>query len=96
MSYRIVYGPDRQKPKQRIDFRRHIPMFVGIMALCLAVLLHFTGAAAGFKQFLLPGDAAVTEAALEAMIAEIQSGESFTDAVTAFCVEIVENAGDLR
>ena len=44
------------------------------------------------QEFLLPGDPAVTAAALENMVDNIKDGNSIAEAVTAFCREIVENA----
>jgi hypothetical protein len=44
------------------------------------------------QEVLLPGDPAVTAAALENMTEGLRSGESLLDAVTAFCREIIANA----
>ena len=42
--------------------------------------------------YLLPGDAAVTAAALDSMVDGIKNGQDLGNAVTAFCREIIQNA----
>ena len=42
--------------------------------------------------YLLPGDPAVTAAALENMAADLKAGQSVRDAITAFCAEIIAHA----
>ena len=41
------------------------------------------------KEWLIPGNPMVTKAAFSLMIDELREGESFTDAVTTFCNEII-------
>lgn len=91
MSYRIVYNrrfnrkfPVRslyaQKRKQKI----YIAILVGAFLLSLT--------SSRVRAFLLPGDGEVTQAAISNMIADIRDGEKFSDAVTTFCLVILENA----
>ena len=56
---------------------------LGYTALCYkdALLMH-----------LLPGDAAVTASALNTLVNDVKAGHNLADAVTAFCLEIVQNA----
>lgn len=91
MGYRIAYeniGKRRDKPKRS---------WRSVMAVsCVAALL--TGAitikSVGLKwvqEILIPGDPAVTAAALEEMVSDLRQGTSFVDAVTAFCQEIINH-----
>ena len=45
------------------------------------------------RYFLLPGNGAVTEVAIRNLMESLQDGSSFGEAVTAFCFEIINNAG---
>ena len=87
MSYRIVYGRDKkryrvpQKPWKK-------PVICLFVAMCAIVLCHISGLAGALWRFLLPGDPAVTEAALLNMVENISDGASLSDSVTAFCQQI--------
>lgn len=43
------------------------------------------------QEVLLPGDPAVTAAALENLASDLRSGTSLWDAITAFCREIMQH-----
>lgn len=92
VAYQIRYGP--VKGKAPADGRKKAGRRL-LAALCAAALLiglPFSGIGKTIWNWLLPGDAAVTGAALNTMVEEIRAGESVSDAVTAFCREIIENA----
>ena len=42
----------------------------------------------------MPGDGQITETAFNLMITDIKEGKGFGDAVTTFCLEILEHAKD--
>ena len=48
------------------------------------------------KKMILPGDSEVTAAAFGALINDLCSGEGFREAVTAFCIEVMEHAKIVR
>ena len=58
------------------------------------IFLCFIGIAMYNRGFdwLLPGNPEITEAALKEMIDKLSAGEAFSDAVTAFCREIIAGA----
>lgn len=94
MGYRIQYNPEENKKypsKLTSDVRQR--WLIGI-AIAVMLTLGLAGLNKGqtLKTWLLPGDPEVTEAALSSMVENIRSGESVEDAVTAFCLEIMENA----
>lgn len=92
MAYQIRYGPVKRKAPT--DRRKKAGCWL-LVTLCAAVLLigiQFSGIGKTIWNWILPGDAAVTGAALNTMVEEIRAGESVSDAVTAFCREIIENA----
>ena len=71
--------------------RKPVPSWalpVGLISAFFIVITIYHGG----LDWLLPGDPAVTEAALTEMIEKLSEGEAFSDAVTAFCKEIIAGA----
>ena len=88
MAYRIKYnlvGPDR-KTTQKSKRTWMIVTALGIGGL-MTIALHLPWA----RNLLLPGDSAVTAAALEGLAENLQQGESLMDAITVFCRNIIAN-----
>lgn len=94
MGYRIQYNPEQNKKYPiRLASAVRQRWLVGT-AIIAVLLLGLAGLNDGkaLKAWLLPGDPQVTEAALATMVEDIRAGEALGDAVTAFCLEIMENA----
>ena len=89
MSYRIVYSSQIQKMPIK---RKGSPWVAGIAVFLILALCLTAGSGEWLQDLLLPGDAAVTGAALQNMVEDLKNGENLTDAVTAFCKEILDNA----
>ena len=47
---------------------------------------------AGFFDFLIPGDKAVTKQAFATMVQEVEEGEGVKSAITAFCQGVLDGA----
>lgn len=95
MGYRIEYGSqgELRKPLKRKYPYAAIATVACVLALVAgAITLKHTGLTF-VQELLLPGDPAVTASALENMVDNIKDGDSITDAITAFCQEIIDNAG---
>ena len=60
-------------------------------AILIGLLATDTGKA--FCRNLLPGNPAVTEAALERFAENISDGDGLLDAATVFCKDVLEGAG---
>ena len=92
MGYRISYDNERMQIEQESG-RHTYSRLISVLVVCLLVLgsLKLIGWDS-LKNYVLPGDPELTEAAFTDMVESIRAGESVTDAVTAFCVEIIENA----
>ena len=93
MGYRVDYGPVKQERKGRSSISRVLML----TAVCLLVFLLLVNSfcprgAEVLRSFLLPGDAAVTAAALEELSAELQNGEDISSALESFCRKIIQNA----
>ena len=91
MGYRITYGQDVIKSKLPPDRKKLVFRRIILAALaCVAVALALSSAT--IRHYLLPGDPVVTERALQELVSDLRSGEKVSDAVTAFCQEILDNA----
>lgn len=90
MGYKIVYGP--AGPKRPLRYRLGQKLLVKILVAALLVGLRFSGLGETMRQWLIPGDAAVTTAAWNGLTEDIAAGENITDALSGFCREIIENA----
>lgn len=88
MAYRITYGPKIRAEKRQPKSRGWMIAAVG----ALAIVLYVAGAWDTLKDWLLPGDAAVTESALQTLTQQVEEGVDLGQAFAAFCREIIENA----
>ncbi len=90
MGYKIAYE-NGGKAKLYSENSRKLPKWA--VTLCCAIILIavliYAGAGKYLRNFFMPG---VTDAAFAALANDIRSGESLSDAVTAFCSEVIENA----
>lgn len=92
MGYRILY--DNEKMQISKDNDKYFgKRMISFSLVCLLILgsLKMIGWDR-IKNYLLPGEPEVTETAINSMIESIRTGASVKDAVTAFCVEIIEYA----
>lgn len=92
MGYSISYDTGGvEKVQKRSKPKRKKKILPGVIACGIAALLLFTD----FKQLLwdifLPGAGESTQAAFSQMISDLRSGDSIQDAVSAFCMEILED-----
>ena len=91
MGYRIIYGQDGIKTKLLPDRRMVVLRKWVILAFaCVALVLSLSSKTV--RHYLLPGDPVVTEKALQELVSDLRDGEKVSEAVTAFCQEILDNA----
>lgn len=93
MGYRVDYpsarkGRGAEKPPLRL---------AALTALCLLIFLllvngFWPAGAQALRDFLIPGDTAVTVAALEDLAAELRAGEALPDALESFCRRVIAEA----
>ena len=96
MAYCITYESVK-KPKSR--FRLGRKGWVAIALVLVLVLGAMAVKSSGLdfvKTYLLPGDPAVTAAALEDMAEDLRQGESLFAALREFCEEIVEHGSKMQ
>lgn len=84
MGYKIAYSPQTTH-KYPLKKEKKIPVKWIVTGALLIGLL------AGGWKLLLPGDPEITQAALGHLAEDIRSGESLSQAITAFCQEIIDN-----
>ena len=92
MGYYISYNPElkRKYPLYNKNKRKRSGWMVVLfaMAFLLAVL---SGNNKGLKKWILPGDPEVTEAALTCFVQDVRDGVAVKEAITDFCLEIINN-----
>ena len=97
MGYRIVYEPekaDRYPGTERRNQGLGKLLALGLVCIFAAVLV-FSGGWDDLKALLLPGDPECTARAAQTLSEELKQGEPLWDALSAFCVEIVDNANQI-
>lgn len=94
MGYRITYGKTAVKEELKIkNYKFYKLLIICSVALILVISIGWIGwSNQTIRHWMLPGDAEVTEMALQDLVVDIKKGESLSDAVTAFCHEIISNA----
>lgn len=94
MGYRIDYPKGVKVPPKGTHASK--TPFLTFLFFLLFLLL--TGScwhqgANALKELLLPGDAAVTAAALQDLTSALKTGEPFADAFADFCHQVIQGAG---
>lgn len=91
VSYIIQYTPeDIRRYPQRKKIGK-IKWGKVLLLLCM-ILAGIWMRVKGIPDFLIPGDPDVTKSAAKTMVESIQYGDTFNDAVTVFCKEILDGA----
>lgn len=94
MGYYIQYGKTIVKTAVQTPLTKKKYNLTFVVALLVSTILSYT--AYSYKdvlqEYILPGDASVTASALDTLIEDIRQGERIEDAVTAFCLEIIDHA----
>ena len=85
MGYTIQYEPEKSK---KYPIRNRNWTKVVVIALLIVVMLG-VGLRSGW---LIPGDPEVTIDAFEEMVVNLREGERVKDAVTVFCIEVLESS----
>ncbi len=93
MSYKIQYDITKSNNIKWIDTgkrKRKIVIFSFLLLVFFGIIalrnLEF------LQELLFPGDAAVTRSAMDTLISNIKDGQSFSNAITVFCQEIIDAA----
>ena len=92
MAYHIRYGKTTAKEFfARLRYSENFKLYNWIAISVLVFTISLLGKV-GALDFLIPGDRAVTKEAFQTMVEEVREGERVSDALTAFCEEILAGA----
>lgn len=93
MGYRIEYGPQERRGEQGKSLSgRSILLTVCVFAVfVLSVRRWWAEGWEVLSMMLLPGDWNEAELAAEAFVQSVRSGSSLSEAVAAFCADIISN-----
>ena len=91
MAYEIRYDSVKA-PETKTKASRGWVAAVGIVLLIVGAMYLKSNWLPWVQDVLLPGDPAVTAAALDEMVEGLKRGQGVMDAVTAFCREILAHA----
>ena len=96
MGYRITY--ESVGKRKRVLRPLQNRMIVGglVLVLVFGAMSIKSNVLEFVKNYLLPGDPAVTAAALEEMAEDLWQGESIVSAFREFCEEIIENGNKME
>jgi hypothetical protein len=89
MSYSVTYGQEFLKRNTKKGYAKPA-VLAGVLVMAV-VLLSIPQIREPIRNFLLPGDGAVTAKAIESFADDMKSGTSFYDAAQTFCMEILQN-----
>jgi len=94
VGYRIVYESAFVKKTKicRVTSHKQYIIIGSLLLLMLFGMCWLGWNKTNIQRYLLPGDPDITGAAIEELIEKIRSGTSVSDAVSAFCNEIVDRA----
>lgn len=91
MGYRITYEQSMIRTTfltKRVGVRNK----KWLVTIIICILIGVTLSNGAVRNFLLPGDPAVTQKALNDLAVNLKEGEPVSDAITAFSREILNNA----
>lgn len=91
MSYSIDYNPEKKKTYPLPAERKPKWLIVALAIMTVLFLLQKIDRDHILKSFLIPGDPEITAAAFSSMVDDIREGETVGKAITAFCLEIIDN-----
>jgi hypothetical protein len=93
MGYQIEYRETIVRRNTMPTIRKkgmlHLVWLLGGVALAVMI---YTGFGDRIKTMLIPGDPEITIPAFSELVESVQEGIPFSDALTEFCLEIVNGA----
>lgn len=92
MGYQIMYSPeDNHKYPAYKPVRKNKWVIPAVLTAVLLAAAARPQVRSALENWLIPGDKDVTKAAFSLMLEDIRTGEPVSQAVSAFCREILEN-----
>lgn len=91
MGYRIEYDSEKNKIYPISTTRKPKWLIIALAVMVALFVLQKLDTNQATRYLLLPGDPEITSSAFSAMVENIREGTLIGDAVTAFCLEIINN-----
>ena len=95
MSYAIHYGPERKWPEPELSKNRKYIFAVFVLVAVVAGVVLWPQGVQALRLALCPWLDQDLVSAWSDMVARVREGTSVVQAVTAFCREVIFNAGIL-
>ncbi len=94
MAYSVYYSPRTAKkfPSKGSKHKKTKRFFSALLIICIAGVLLQLYRSGVLYELLIPGEPAVTVAAMEMLARNISEGMPFLQAAETFCVEIFRSA----
>lgn len=92
VGYRIVYGPEISAQKRKIGtgFRLRTLIAAALLVFSLLVRLYWPEGCQKLRSAVMPEAVSGTQAAAEILMKDLKDGTPFTEALTSFCMKIIE------
>ena len=92
MGYRIVYGPEISCPvrKKGTGLRLRSMVASALLVFSLLVRCFWPEGCERLQRTVLPEAATQVQIAAEAMVDDLRQGRTVTEALTAFCLEVIQ------
>lgn len=94
MSYSVFYSPQTKKkfPDKKETHVKWGRVIAVMVLICIGIGIVSLYKSGVLRELLIPGEPAITVAALETLAENLQEGMPFQQAVEAFCGEILSYA----
>lgn len=90
MNYRIEYDGARVKKRAiRVTKAKKWTIILVCAAVIASGFMLWPRGRMMLRDFVLPGDGAITDRALQGLVENLRSGQPMSDAVEVFCKEII-------
>ena len=88
MAYIIQYknSGTRKYPRYIIDFRKQLPIIIFLSVLITVATISIIN---GSLTWIVPGEPEVTISAFNEFMDALSQGDSFSEAITTFCREVI-------
>lgn len=93
MGYRIDYTAEKKcdSGKNRAAVRMQVMIAVGLLAFSLLVKCFWPDGTAVIKKLVTAAGISDTQVAAESLVEDLKSGIPIPDALTEFCIAVIEN-----
>lgn len=94
MGYRIVYGPTEERFHKAAGGSVRLRTMVAVILVLFSLTVRFTWQEGTdiLREYLLPGEQTLTQAAFSELVVDLREGEHLKDALTAFCQRILDES----